>query len=299
VIAALPRGEYGTNRAATVASHLLRTFTNVRIALMVGIGGGAPLIEVGEARKQDVRLGDVVVSTPSQGWGGVCQYDFGKAIQEREFKLTGHLNQPPDALLTAITVLSGDFEVNGHEIDKGISAILEKRPKLCKKYQRPPMSSDRLYKSSFIRDEIASTKGNNEDQIVQRKSREDEENVMIHYGLIASGNSLVKDATMRNALARKLGILCFEMEAAGLMNQYPFLVIRGICDYCDTHKNDDWHGYAAMTAAMYARKLLLRVAPNKVEAEARLNDLGSIKQDLQHGMYIHSDPCRDNSHKLQ
>jgi hypothetical protein len=74
------------------------------------------------------------------------------------------------------------------------------------------------------------------------------------------------------------------MEAAGLMNQFPFLVIRGICDYSDTHKSKEWQGYAAMTSAMYAKKLLLRVAPGRVEAEAKLSELKDIQQSLQHGM---------------
>ncbi|KAL3444390.1 hypothetical protein BJX65DRAFT_310973 [Aspergillus insuetus] len=47
------------------------------------------------------------------------------------------------------------------------------------------------------------------------------------------------------------------MEAAGLMNTYPCLVIRGICDYADSHKNKAWQGYAAATAAAFAKELLL------------------------------------------
>lgn len=47
------------------------------------------------------------------------------------------------------------------------------------------------------------------------------------------------------------------MGAAGLMNSFPCLVIRGICNYSDSHKNDDWQDYAAATAAAYAKELLL------------------------------------------
>lgn len=79
---------------------------------------------------------------------------------------------------------------------------------------------------------------------------------MIHYGFIASGNQLVKDAHTRDEIAKRLNALCFEMEAAGIMNQLPCLVIRGICDYCDSHKNKDWQGYAALTAAAYTKEPL-------------------------------------------
>lgn len=78
---------------------------------------------------------------------------------------------------------------------------------------------------------------------------------VVHYGLIAS-DTLMKDADMRNRLAKEANILCFEMEAAGLMDHFPCLVIRGICDYSDTHKNKSWQGYAAAVAAAYAKELL-------------------------------------------
>jgi nucleoside phosphorylase len=83
----------------------------------------------------------------------------------------------------------------------------------------------------------------------------------------------MKDALTRDALAGKNGVLCFEMEAAGLMNHFPCLVIRGICDYSDSHKNKEWQGFAAMMAAAYAKDLLCQIPPNKVEAEKPINEV--------------------------
>ncbi|KAH6960015.1 hypothetical protein BKA56DRAFT_445506, partial [Ilyonectria sp. MPI-CAGE-AT-0026] len=40
VIACLPTAQYGTNNAANVLTHLIRTFPPIRLGLMVGIGGG-------------------------------------------------------------------------------------------------------------------------------------------------------------------------------------------------------------------------------------------------------------------
>lgn len=77
----------------------------------------------------------------------------------------------------------------------------------------------------------------------------------MHWGTIASGELVVKDAKMRDKLAKKHGVLCFEMEAVGVLTGFPCIVIRGISDYCDSHKNDDWHGFAAAAAAAYARQL--------------------------------------------
>lgn len=77
----------------------------------------------------------------------------------------------------------------------------------------------------------------------------------------------MKDAQVRDKLAAEKAFLCFEMEAAGLMNHFPCLVIRGICDYADSHKHKYWQGYAAMVAAAYAKDLLLQIPPSKVEVE--------------------------------
>ncbi|KAE8135104.1 hypothetical protein BDV38DRAFT_145027 [Aspergillus pseudotamarii] len=74
----------------------------------------------------------------------------------------------------------------------------------------------------------------------------------------------MKDAKTRDRLARQLGIICFEMEAAGLMDHFPCLVIRGISNYAEFHKNDQWHGYATATAAAYAKELLSVVPPVEV-----------------------------------
>jgi nucleoside phosphorylase len=97
------------------------------------------------------------------------------------------------------------------------------------------------------------------EQLIKRPLR-DTRTPYVHYGLVASGDKVTKDSDTRDHLAQQHGILCFEMEAAGLMDEIPTLVIRGICDYCDSHKQKQWQGYAALTAAAYA-KLLLLVMP--------------------------------------
>ncbi|CAG7947298.1 unnamed protein product [Penicillium olsonii] len=268
VIATLPMGEYGTNSAALVAEDMMQSFPNVRIVLMVGIGGGVP------SQKHDIRLGDIVVSVPSNGRGGVVQYDFGKTIQDQDFKPTGFLNQPPTVLRTALSGLKAYYEFEGHQIDETINAILERKPRLRKNYRAPDASSDRLYQSHVVHpseEDLSCQSSCSDGLLVSRPPRtEEDDNPAIHYGLIASANQLMKDAVARDKLAAQMDVLCFEMEAAGLMNNFPCLVIRGICDYSDSHKNKVWQGYAAMTAAAYAKDLLNRIVPWQVEQEAKI-----------------------------
>jgi len=65
------------------------------------------------------------------------------------------------------------------------------------------------------------------------------------------------------------GILCFEMEAAGLMNSFPCAVIRGVSNYADEFKDDVWQKYAAMAAAAYAKELLSYIPALEEEPEMR------------------------------
>ncbi|KUL81712.1 hypothetical protein ZTR_09514 [Talaromyces verruculosus] len=276
VIAQLPEGEYGIAAAASVARDMVRSFSNIRIGLMVGIGGGAP------SEKHDIRLGDIVISAPHNGKGGLFQYDFGKTIQDQEFRTTGFLNQPPGLLRAAMGDIKAKYEMEGHQLEETIKSVLEKRPKLRKKYKRPDLSSDRLYHSHIVHpgnDERGCEVvcGDDESKLVARRDRSDEDdNPAIHYGLIASANQVMKNAVIRDRLAAAKDVLCFEMEAAGLMNHFPCLVIRGICDYSDSHKNKEWQGYAALAAAAYAKDLLSRIPPNKVEAEKRISEILSL-----------------------
>ncbi|KAF2732010.1 purine and uridine phosphorylase, partial [Polyplosphaeria fusca] len=279
VAAVLPDGEYGVSSAAAVARDMLHSFPNIRIGLMVGIGGGAPTLQ------HDIRLGDIVVAAPRDGKGGVFQYDFGKTIQDRSFQSTGFLNKSPPVLLTAVSGLKAQYESDGHQLDKTIDMILEQKPRLKRKYKRPDLDSDRLYSSGWIHPVdneaiCAEACGDEPSKLVPRSARtQDDDDLSVHYGTVASANQLMKDALLRDKLAKERGVLCFEMEAAGLMNHFPCLVIRGICDYSDTHKNKEWQGYAAMAAAAYAKDLLCRIPPNKVEAEKKVNDVLSDLQE--------------------
>lgn len=273
VIATLPDGEYGIAAAASVEDDMLNSFPNIRFILMVGIGGGAP------TEKHDIRLGDLVVSRPRDGNSGVLQYDYGKSIQDQDFHMTGFLNQPPRLLLAAISSLKAEYQEHGHQLNDAIYNVFTTTPRLRGSYQRPDQNSDRLYRSDFVhppdnKSDCAATCGDSQSNLILRRQRaEGEDNPVIHYGLIASGSQLMKDAVARDKLAAEKNVLCFEMEAASLMNRFPCLVIRGICDYSDSHKNKKWQGYAAMAAAAYAKDLLSQISPRRVEDQARLSDV--------------------------
>ena len=65
-----------------------------------------------------------------------------------------------------------------------------------------------------------------------------------------------REQVMAWLLAEGIDPLCFEMEAAGVLNNLPCLVIQGVRDYADGHKTLGWQRYAAMTAAAHAKEIL-------------------------------------------
>jgi nucleoside phosphorylase len=256
VIACLPTGIYGLTSAAVVAQQMLSTFPSIDIGLMVGIGGGVP------SASADVRLGDVIVSKPTGLFPGVIQYDYGKTVADGSFHRTGSLNNPPERLLTAISDLQAKHKMGDSNIALHLTAAARSRPSMQSSFVYPGESEDILFESSYVHEADQYSCATCDKTRIVSRPRRDSQAPYIHYGLIASANQLMKDASTRDRLGEELGILCFEMEAAGLMNHFPCLVIRGTCDYSDSHKNKQWQDYAAGTAAAYARELLQSSVPS-------------------------------------
>ncbi|CEO59716.1 hypothetical protein PMG11_04381 [Penicillium brasilianum] len=272
VIASLPAGSYGTTPAATTASNLLASLPDIRISLLVGIGGGIARPDQG----RDIRLGDVVISEPQGTTGGVVQYDLGKTKSNQEWVRKGFLSMPPGVLLHALASLQADHELG----ESRMSKLLKSLPKLKKGdngYSHQGFENDRLFKPSYQHQGGHDCQNCDAVEMIGRGQR-DSTDPEIHYGTILSGNMLVKDAATRDQIVDSMDekCICFEMEAAGLMNHFPCIVIRGICDYADSHKNDRWQRYASATAAAYAKELL-RYVPTRAlrETQAALDVLRS------------------------
>jgi nucleoside phosphorylase len=269
VIAALPAGYKGNNPAAAVAVRMKARFTSIRFSLLVGVGAGVP------SSNNDIRLGDVVISQPHAGHGGVVQYDFGKATPG-VFKRTGFLNSPPTVLLQALTRLqarqmTGSVDISAHLSRFGDLPI----------FARHQAGPDLLFQSSYQHVGGSTCEKCDESYLVKRPAREAE--IVIHSGTIASGNQVIRESDTRDRISSELdGALCFEMEAAGLMHSFPCLVIRGICDYADTHKNKGWQAYAAATAAACAKEILSHIPSADVarSSTARTIAQASVDQDV-------------------
>lgn len=263
VIASLSADIHGSTTTATVAKDMLRTFPSIRFSLMIGIGGAAPSL------KHEIRLGDVVVSQPDGAIGGVIQYDREKMTQGEYYQRTGSLNSPPTILLAALSRLQARHQIENNKISQFLSEASAKSFKFRMDYAFPGRLHDLLFHATYEHlpsDEYALCKMCDFEAEVQREPRRDDD-PQIHYGNIASSNQVMEDAMMRDQLCEELDVLCFEMEAAGLMLNFPCLMIRGICDYSDSHSNATWQKYAAAVAAGFAKELLGVISAKSVQRE--------------------------------
>ena len=231
IVIAAPVG-VGTVHTAVLVADMRRTFPDIKHFLLVGIAGGAP------SETRDIRLGDVVV-----GSAGVLRYNLDSP----------KVGQKPPSTLQRATDHCAKSLVRANCLDKLVNDSLEKYPRMRQKFKRPSPETDILYPAWV-------NLGSHEPgHVIQRQARHaNARHPAVHYGIIASVDVLVKDALMRDELAARHDVLCFDMESAGA-SSVEALVIRGISNYSDTHKTDAWLGYAAMTAAAYAKTLIIQV----------------------------------------
>jgi nucleoside phosphorylase len=274
VIAVMP--EIGNNNATMVATQLLDDFTSIRFSLLVGTGGGIP----GDSDDEDgIRLGDVVVSKPTSTFGGVVQIDIGKIHLNGQFKQTGTLKKPPAVLMANVQRLETQHIRIGNQISKYLSEMLQRFPNIEKEYVYPGIEHDRLFEATYNHRGGETCGLCDWSKVINQAPRKNSA-PKIHYGTIGSVNEAIKDSETRNKLRKDLGILCVEMEAAGLVDEFSCLVIRGICDYSDSHKIKNWQPYAAATAAAYAKELLSIIPAQEVVAMAKAADAFRCMLDL-------------------
>lgn len=269
----------GLSGAAILAEKMRAGFPNIKYFLLVGIAGGVPRYGPAGAVSEIV-LGDVVVSSPRGNHGGVLQYDKGAWEGQGRLNFRGHTNGIPGDLMAAVN----NFRAEGWSKTNIPAVLRQMRLKLDEKrrhqYDDPGPSRDRLFGGTYVHrgTELDDCKECcDADYTTSRSDRGDGatrllDEPFVHFGNIASSNQLQISAIERDRVQQEHEAICFEMEAAGVLEEYPCVVVRGICDYADSHKNKGWQNYAAATAAACAKGLLSMLpatdAASRVESVA-------------------------------
>lgn len=205
------------------------------------------------------------------------QYDYGKAMAGGEFKQMGILNQPPQILLSAVAKVQSAPRKHSKFLAYLESEDWQDEPEF---EDWPQSDSDTLFRPEYYHAEGESTCWKCDlSHKVDRKPRKS--SPAVHYGTIASGDQVMRDAEQRDKISARMGgVLCFEMEAAGLMNRFNCLVVRGICDYCDSHKDKTWQPRAAAVAAAWAKELLRNIST--VDVQTMNTRLGHVAEGTIH-----------------
>ncbi|KAL6835285.1 nucleoside phosphorylase domain-containing protein [Trichoderma camerunense] len=280
VVCYLPQGDESTS--ATVkkgVDNMLGIFHGIRVAVLVGIGGGVP------SDQHDIRLGDVVVSGIGSALPGLVRYDYDITVREKTF----HLSQSNIPASPAIGEAVEDLRIRYLDTTNRLASralyVIDQFPVQGKNNPcaRPDQKTDKLYKPHHKHPgDVASCSlacGDSSAGLVERSPRVGgKENPVVHYGLIASSNRPMKDALIRDKLALEKKVLCFENEAAVMISIFPSFVIKGISDYADTHCNDLslWKGYATAAASAYAKDFLYVLSPGRVKAEEPVQPLQAL-----------------------
>ncbi|PYI01673.1 purine and uridine phosphorylase [Aspergillus sclerotiicarbonarius CBS 121057] len=247
----------GKANAAAVAVNCRSSFPNIKLAVVVGICGAVPFTHDGV----EIVLGDVVVSD------GVVQYDFGRSLPEgfvQKDTLLDSLGRPNTEIRALLAKLKG---IRHRQALRSRMAdylkSLRTEPELAAAY--PGTAHDRLFEAAYrhVRDGMSCDECNCNGPLVSRNRLvEDAPKPAVHFGLIASGDTVMKSGVDRDRIARQKDIVGFEMESAGVWDSFPCIVIKGACDYADSHKSKGWQRYAAATAAACMKAFLNHWVPH-------------------------------------
>ena len=241
----LPPDDTGTSSASFAAGNMVSAFPRLNLRFMVGVAGGVP------DHRRAIRLGDVVIATRT------CRFDAGRTNSSGQLERVLHTRDAPNELQDALNSFQALEGNPGFRIDRILSKMKDKNPDEQAAWTYPGSKEDMLFWHEYHHVESGGQhcKSCDRRQLVKRDSRDTAVPVVFH-GLIASGDHVVKHGHSRQELKENMGdVLAVEMEAAGV-ERHNFIVIRGICDYADTHKNKKWQKYAAATAAACTKDLL-------------------------------------------
>ncbi|KAL5089260.1 hypothetical protein Trisim1_005823 [Trichoderma cf. simile WF8] len=265
----------GKVAAAVAAANLRASFRGIQLALVVGICGGVPFGPSGE-----VLLGDVVISE------GLVQYDLGRRLPNtfvRKDTPGENLPRPgPEvrATLGKLQTNQGRCQLRNKMLEH--LQVLRQQSDLT--IPCPGLMDDRLFKSNHLHrhrppSECAICSNYNREDLCRSAMEANceelgcrkldprprfrivdiskESHPDVHFGLIASGDTVMRSGKDRDSIAARDKVIAFEMEGAGVWETFPaVLVIKGVCDYADSHKNKTWQAYAAATAAAAAKAFL-------------------------------------------
>ncbi|RSM13510.1 hypothetical protein CDV31_005808 [Fusarium ambrosium] len=319
VLALLSR--MGKTSAASAAASISMSYSGLRMALLVGICGAAP-----RNGENEILLGDVVISSSVIEYDFGRQYPDKFIRKDTLQDSHGRPNKDIRSLLVTLETDRGLDRLEQGTVSflRELQAAVS-RTKHRGKYGYPGTLEDTLFETSHRHKHHGSPNcacrdcfndsdpvcekainspcvnlGCNNGPVVdrerlrakQRAERDGESTAQhptVHIGLVASGDKVMKSAAERDRLSKEEGVIAFDMEGAGVWEELPCIIVKGVCDYADSHKNKKWQRFAAATAASAAKALL------KCSIKADATDAFKDAIGLLNRITVSQDQGRDTS----
>lgn len=262
----------GQIHSTAVAAHFHASFPKIRLGLVVGIAGGAPVSPKGD----QIFLGDILISTE------LIQTDFGRQYADqlvRKEETKDILGRQNIEIRNFLGQLQGwrASKAFRERITEYIDHVLSINDFRASDF--PGAENDRLFASGYRHkhQEIGSCTTCNAGQVEKDPVCEAASSAtcsalgcdnlvvrtrsslapQIFFGTLASSSAVTKSSVHRDEYSATNKVIGFEMEGAGVWDQMPTIVVKGVCDYSDSHKNKQWQPYAALTGAAAAKALLM------------------------------------------
>ncbi|SMR58378.1 unnamed protein product [Zymoseptoria tritici ST99CH_1E4] len=278
VVLVAPRA-MGTTNTRDLARGLKISFQKISWAFVVGIAGGAPFVPDGSGWKDSgIQLGDVVISTQ------VIEYDFGREYEngfKRRTDVESVLPRAPPEVANFINLIklgrSAAFRRILAKTNADLTSYSNLQTGKGEYPEHPGANADHVYALGYRhkhQDPGACTKCSQCTEWYHevcataltadcltlgckpQHSNNDRIETKIHFGRYASGNAVMKSGHRRDLLIRDEKVIAFEMEGAGAWEVFGTIVVKGIVDYADSHKNKKWRGCPAARAALCAAAMI-------------------------------------------
>ncbi|KAF2964344.1 hypothetical protein GQX73_g9228 [Xylaria multiplex] len=241
----------GKANAAAGAANCRASFPNIKLAAVVGICGAVPFGPDGS----EIVLGDVIISD------GVVQYDLGRRHPDRFVRkdtLSDSLGRPTAEIRALLSKLKSRHDRSTLQDKLAMHLkVIQDNPELEAQY--PGAANDRLLEATYhhtSEGSLCNESGCSGPLVLRRRLEQENTQPIVHFGLIASGDTVMRSGEERDSIAQRERVLGFEMEGAGVWDSFPCIVIKGVCDYADSHKAKSWQRYAGATAAACLKAFL-------------------------------------------
>ncbi|KAJ4854324.1 uncharacterized protein T069G_11303 [Trichoderma breve] len=245
-------GDTNTYTTGQIGKH------NVVLVLLPNMGTGA----------DEILLGDVVISKT------VIQHTLGRqypnkfVAKDTVYDSLGRPNKDVRTLIASFETERRRRQLRqkaGQYLRDLQSAAIKERHRCS--YRYPGVGEDKLFAASYRHKHRASQKCKctQETNGLCEEAAQAlcstlmcDEGQLIFVGCVASGDTVMKSGEHRDRIAGQRDIMAFEMEGAGIWDEVSCVIVKGVCDYADSHKNKVWQPFAAATAASVMKAMLGR-----------------------------------------